>query len=108
MPNSMNGRVQTAGQEMPNEVDCAREADGGNSESIQYECRYQKSTDSPEKNISKHGGKVGMDVKNELNADVKRDIGAEESVHGSKRMVIENLPASRIHGKFSLNLPYVF
>ena len=78
------------------------------SSSNQYECKYQLATSSHKKNRCKNVRKIGMDVTDEVDVNLKREDGVEECIQGTKRMVIENLPAARIHGKFSLNLPYVF
>ena len=108
IPDTMNIHLQTAGQGIPNEVDCIGESVGKDSSSIQYECKYQHSSGSPKKSSCKNVRKIGLDGTDELDVNFTRDEFVEECIQGTKRMVIENLPAARIHGKFSLNLPYVF
>ena len=108
MPHNMNIRLQTSGQQgMPNEVDCVCEAVGNDSSSVQYSCEYQISTGSPIPNSRTKARRVGIDMTDEARVDVKEDHDVGECIQRTKRMTVENLPASRIHGKFSLNIPYV-
>ena len=108
MPHNMNIRLQTSGQHgMPNEVDCVCEAVGKDSSSVQYSCEYQISTGSPIPDSRTRSRRVGMDMTDEAHVDVNEDHDVVGCVQRTKRMTVENLPASRIHGKFSLNIPYV-
>ena len=108
MPHNINIRLQTSGQQgMPNEVDCVCEAVGKDSTSVQYSCEYEIPTGSPTPNNQTRARRVGMDMTDEAHVDVKDNHDVEQCVQRTKRMTVDNLPASRIHGKFSLNIPYV-
>ena len=108
IPENLTIRLQTSGKDgMPNEIDCVCEAVGNDSSSIQYSCEYQTtSTGSPKPNVQPKLRRTGVDMTD--NPSVKEDNDVAECIQGTKKMTIENLPASRIHGKFSLNIPYVF
>ena len=108
IPENMTIRLQTSGKDgMPNEIDCVCEAVGKDSSSVQYSCEYQTSaTGSPKSTSHSKFRRVGVDMTD--SRDSKKENGISECIQGAKKMAIENLPASRIHGKFSLNIPYVF
>ena len=108
IPESLTIRLQTSGKDgMPNEIDCVCEAVGKDSSSVQYSCEYQTSaTGSPKSTSHSKFRRVGVDMTD--SRDSKKENGISECIQGAKKMAIENLPASRIHGKFSLNIPYVF
>ena len=103
-PENLTIRLQTSGKDgMPNEIDCICEEVGKDSSSIQYSCEYQTTSIGSPKPQPKLR-RAGVDMTD--NANVKENDVAE-CIQGTKKMTIENLPASRIHGKFSLNIPYV-
>ena len=108
IPENLTIRLQTSGKDgMPNEIDCVCEAVGKDSSSVQYSCEYQTSTiGSPKSTASSKLRRVGVDMTDARST--KEENGISECIQGTKKMAIENLPASRIHGKFSLNIPYVF
>ena len=107
IPENMTIRLQTSGKDgMPNEIDCVCEAVGKDSSSVQYSCEYQTSArGSPKPTSQSKCRRVGVDMSD--SRDGKAENGLSECIQGTKKMAIENLPASRIHGKFSLNIPYV-
>ena len=109
MPDTLNMRLNAAGRGMPNEIDCKCEAVSKDSSSIQYECKYQLSNVSPKESNRKHACQLLKESDRlDVNSQHGLDTAAEDCAQGKKRMTIENLPAARIHGKFSLNLPYVY
>ena len=108
MPHNLKIRLQTSGQGMPSEVDCICEEVSQDANSVQYSCEYQLSTNSPKRTNRTKTRKVGRDMTDSGMPDVQEDHIIEDCIQGTKRMTIENLPAARIQGKFSLNIPYVF
>ena len=109
MPDTLNMRLNAAGRGLPNEIDCKCEAVSKDSSSIQYECKYQLSNISPEKGDRENTCQLLTESDRlDVNSQHGLDTAADECAQGKKRMTIENLPAARIHGKFSLNLPYVY
>ena len=108
MPHNLKIRLQTSGQGMPSEVDCICEEVSHDASSVQYSCEYQLSTNSPKRTNRTKTRKVGRDMTDSGMPDVQEDHIIEDCIQGTKRMTIENLPAARIQGKFSLNIPYVF
>ena len=108
IPENLTIRLQTSGKDgMPNEIDCVCEAVGKDSSSVQYSCEYQTSSiGSPKSTTRSKLRRVGVDMTD--GRSMQEENGISECIQRTKKMAIENLPASRIHGKFSLNIPYVF
>ena len=106
IPKNLQIRLQTSGQGMPNEVDCVCEAVGKDSSSVQYSCEYQLSSGSPKPDNRSKTRRIGMDLTDDATVMLKEEPDTGDCIPGTKRMTIENLPAARIQGKFSLNIPY--
>ena len=108
MPDSFDMHLQTTlGQGLPNDVDCVCEAVSKDSSNVQYECKYQVSAvASPKRKPNCYSNSADCDTFDDL--DEKDAVNSREHITGTKKMTLDNLPAGRVHGKFSLNLPYVY